>query len=185
VAELQGTGNSFGGAIRNMLGKVSLGQARESYTRSTTVGQFRQLFGSDKGYKALSDAGLDVKQARTFSGWLDGTSQPNKANASAIDRAYKAMQRGGPPDWVKQQSIKISGEVGTGHDVRDRGGGRYEPLLINLRGTPGGWDRLDEALRDGTDDAVEEAFADEIIGEDIGDGSGGWSFPGTSYRVGS
>ena len=185
MAELQGTGSSFGGAIRNMLGKVSLGRARESYDRTTTVGQFRQLFGSDKGYKALGGAGLDVKQARTFSGWLDGTSQPNKANASAIDQAYRAMQRGGTPEWVKRESIKIHGPVGTGPDVRDRGNGRYEPLLINLRGTPGGWDRLDEALRDGDDDDVEEVFADDIIGEDIGDGSGGWSFPGTSYRVGS
>jgi hypothetical protein len=125
MSDITGTGSSLGGALRSALGKVSLGAARESYTRATTEGRFRQLFGTDRGYRALQDAGLDVKQQRTMSNWLDGTSTPDKANASAIDRAYRNMAAGGTPEWIRKGKAEISGKVGTGHDTRDRGAGGH------------------------------------------------------------
>ena len=184
MADITGAGSSFGGAIRNLLGKVSMGAARGSYTRATTAGQFRQLFGSDRGYKALQDAGLDVKQARTMAGWLDGSTHPNKANTSAINRAYEAMAKGGTPEWVRKGRMEISGQAGTGRDIRDRGSGGNAPLRIDMsQASAGGWDRVDAAVAEGGDDDVEEVFAEEVIAEDIGDGSDGWAFPGASYIV--
>ena len=184
MADVTGAGSSFGGALRSALGKVSLGAARESYTRATTEGRFRQLFGREKGYQAMQSAGLDVKQSRTFAGWLDGTSHPNKANSAAIDRAYKAMAAGGTPGWVRGGQMDVKGIVGTGRDVRERGSGSNpSPFRIDMSQASGsGWDAVDEALASGTDDDIEETFTDEVISEDLA-GSDGWSFPGSSYTV--
>ena len=165
------------------MNQVSLGAPRSSYTRTTTLGQFRQLFATESGYKALAAAGLNVRQARTIQGWLEGTSQPNKANAEAINRAYAGMRRGGVPDWVKSATMSITGQVGTGRDVRDRGNDGSAPLHVDL--SAGNWAPVQGALDDDEldDDDLEELIAEELIAEDIGDGSDGWGFPGGAYVV--
>lgn len=186
MADVTGAGTSLGGALRSALSKVSMGGARGSYTRATAAGQFRQLFGSDRGYKALKDAGLEVKQARTMAGWLDGSTHPNKANAGAINRAYEAMRRGGTPEWVRNGRMEISGLVGYGEDVRDRGSGRNSPLRVNLGAATrngAGWDGIDRAVADGDDDTL-EGLAAEMVAKDppLGDDYP-WFFPGSSYTV--
>ena len=180
---VSGRGGSLGAAFRDAVRQVSLGAARESYDRVTAVGQFRQLFGSKKGYAALGGAGLDVRQARTFRGWLDGTSQPNKANTTAIHKAYRAMAAGGVPGWAVDAKMSISGQVGAGRDVRDRGSGGNAPLRIDLgqgdfRGV------AEAAMDDGyDDDDLDDLIGEELVEADIGDTSGGWSFPGGAYTV--
>ena len=180
---VSGRGGSLGAAFRDAVRQVSLGAARESYDRVTAVGQFRQLFGSEKGYAALGGAGLDVRQARTFRGWLDGTSQPNKANAAAISKAYRAMQRGGVPGWATDAKMSISGLVGAGRDVRDRGSGGNAPLRIDLG--QGDFRGVAEAAMDDDydDDDLDDLIGEELVAADVGDTSGGWSFPGGAYTV--
>ena len=178
---VSGRGGSLGAAFRDAVRQVSLGAPRESYTRTTTEGQFRQLFGSDKGYKAMEAAGMDVRQSRTFQGWLDGTSHPNRANAQAITRAYRAMAAGGVPGWAVDAKMSITGQVGAGRDVRDRGSGGNAPLRIDLgqgdfRGVAG-------VAGDADDDDLDDLIGEELVAADVGDTSGGWSFPGGAYTV--
>ncbi len=184
MAEVEGTGSTFGGAFRAALGSVHLGHARGSYTRTTPTGQFRQLFGSQRGYEALRNSGLEVRQQRTIQNWLDGTSTPNKANANAIRRAYESMRKGGTPEWVRNGKMEINGQVAYGQDVRNRGDG-IAPLRVDLSaGSAAGWDRIDGALSSGASDGeIEELVAEELIAEDVGD-SYSWGFPGGSYSVG-
>lgn len=176
MPSVQGSGPTVGAAFREAVSQVSLGAPRPSYTRSTPAGQFRQLFGSARGYQALAEAGLQVRQARTLQGWLEGTSTPNRANAAAIGRAYQAMQVGGTPPWVRTGTMTITGLIATGEDARERS------LVIQL--SSGDWDHIDQLLTQGADDdELEEAIAADLIGPDIGDGSDGWSFPGNLYTV--
>ena len=126
-------------------------------------------------------AGLEVKQKRTLEGWLDGTSHPNKANAEAINRAYKDMQRGGLPGWFKKGQMSISGQVGNGNDVRDRGSHGHAPLRVELSG--GNMSRVESGLdRDGTEEVDWDELAGDLVDEDL-PSSGGWEFPGSSYSV--
>ena len=168
MPSVDGSGSSFGEAFRDAVSKVSLGAPRASYDRTTTLGQFRQLFATDRGYKAMGDAGLDVKQARTIQGWLDGTSTPSKKNAAAISRAYESMKRGGVPSWVKKGQMDIKGRVANGNDVRPRGSDGNAPLRVDLsQGTDEHWDDLD---------------GEGLVDDDL-PSSGGWGFPGGSYTV--
>jgi hypothetical protein len=182
VARVSGSGESFGGAFRDAMRQVSLGAPRASYTRTTTIGQFRQMFETNRGYAAMSAAGLNVKQARTIQGWLEGTSSPNKANSEAIHRAYASLREGGIPAWVKQGTMSITGRVAYGDDVRDRGSGGQAPLHVDL--SAGNWAPVQAALDDDEidDDDLAELVAEELIAEDIGEAYE-WGFPGGAYSV--
>ncbi|MFJ3422022.1 hypothetical protein ACIPN8_37440 [Streptomyces sp. NPDC086082] len=57
------------------------------------------------------------------------------------------------------------------------------PLRID--GTRGHWEEIEELWLAGdlTDDEFEDHFVDDVIVEDIGEGTDGWEFPGASYTV--
>ena len=165
------------------MGKVSLGAGRSSYTRTSTLGKFHQLFETQRGYDAMRAAGLEVKQKRTLENWLDGTSHPNKANTAAINQAYEDMRRGGVPKRAKKGIMSIFGLVAYGEDVRDRGNGR-SPLRVDL--SKGNWGHIEAALDQSDTNGVDwdELIAEELIEKDdnLGD-SYPWGFPGGSYSV--
>ncbi|MGW1290464.1 hypothetical protein ACWD4N_44510 [Streptomyces sp. NPDC002586] len=80
-------------------------------------------------------------------------------------------------------SLHTSGKVKTGNDERERGTRRAAPLRID--GSRGTWDEIEELWLAGelTDDQFEDHFIDDVIVADIGEGTDGWEFPGTSYSV--
>ncbi|MFD7137210.1 hypothetical protein ACFV9Y_38390, partial [Streptomyces sp. NPDC059894] len=80
-------------------------------------------------------------------------------------------------------SNRVSGVVKTGDDVRTRGTPDANPLRID--GSRGNWDQIEELWLAGelTDDEFEDHFIDDVIVEDIGEGTDGWEFPGASYAV--
>lgn len=190
--EVTASGRSLAQAFRNALGAVSLGSPRRSYTARQPVAQARQLTGTRLGREAMRDAGVRATP-RTVRGWLTGKHQPSKANREALGRAYGAMQRGGIPEWVRHAELKITGQVQTGSDRRDRGAQGHAPLRVDMdrfndtrRFRHGDdrtfWDAIEEALEQELDDAdIEELIADGIEA-DIG-GSDGWDFPGAAYTV--
>jgi hypothetical protein len=196
VASASGSGSSLGGAFRAAIQAVSLGRARPSYTAVSPQAQFRQLFSSAAGYEALQGAGLEVKQARTMQGWLEGTSAPNRANSSAIRRAYRAMAAGGIPEWVRNGRMEITGEVTHGSaDRRDRGREGRAPLRVDLSGGNGPpmdshdypddsiWDAIQRALDEEDDDYLGELVGEELLPADDDLGGYSWGFPGGSYVV--
>ncbi|MER6533453.1 hypothetical protein ABT215_06470 [Streptomyces sp900105755] len=87
------------------------------------------------------------------------------------------------PDHIKWGQYEISGVVKTGDDERTRGTVDAAPLRID-----GGRGRRDETeglwlTGELTDDEFEDHFIDDVIVEDIGEGTDGWEFPGASYAV--
>jgi hypothetical protein len=102
------------------------------------------------------------------------------------------MRKGGIPDWVKSGKMHITGRVGYGPDVRDRGTGTNVPLEVDLSKGQGRryiepgpgthWDAIEEQWEDLDDEDLEDLIGEELISEDIGD-SYGWDFPGGSYTV--
>jgi hypothetical protein len=58
----------------------------------------------------------------------------------------------------------------------------FEQLGEQLRGN---WDAIEALWFAGelTDDESEDHFIDDVIVEDIGEGTDGWQFPGGSYSV--
>ena len=87
------------------------------------------------------------------------------------------------PDHIKRGQYEISGVVRTGNDERTRGTRDAAPLRID--GTRGHWEEIEELWLAGdlTDDEFEDHFVDDVIVEDIGEGTDGWEFPGASYTV--
>ena len=154
----------------------------KSYTAVGWHAQVRKLAEAGERGSAAADAvGLDPT-ARTLKGWLsDPLNEPTKANQAKIHAAYDRLA-GKFPEGVKGETLKITGVVGYGDDVRERGGNSGAPLKVN--GSKGKWDRIEEAWNDGTlDEALlEDLYAEDVIGEDIGDNYE-WSFPGGSYSV--
>jgi hypothetical protein len=57
------------------------------------------------------------------------------------------------------------------------------PLRVD--GSRGNWDTIEELWLVGalTDDEFEDHFIDDVIVEDIGEGTDGWQFPGAAYSV--
>jgi hypothetical protein len=83
-------------------------------------------------------------------------------------------------DHVKNGQFEISGIVKTGADERERGTRRAAPLRID--GRRGDWSDI-EALwlaGDLRDDDFEDRSIDDVIGADIGEGTDGWEFSGSS-----
>jgi hypothetical protein len=194
MAETTGSGSSLAAAFRSALAKVSLGRARPSYSASSPLAQYRQLSGTRLGRQSLGSAGLNVSR-RTQQRWAAGTQRPGPASRSAISRAYGAMQQGGIPDWVKTGQMKITGQVKTGDDVRDRGipGSGNVPLQVELKegnrsrshkqgDSRTHWEAIEEALDEGADDDDLDELISDVVAEDIPP-SDIWEFPGGGYTV--
>lgn len=178
-----GTGDSLGRALVNALAAAAGGTigVRRSYTAKGWHAQISKLTSSDRGYQAAQAAGLSVNH-RTLVDWLAERREPSKANQSLIAKAYSLMA-GRWPSEVEGRKFEISGEVGTGGDTRDRGSAGHAPLVIDT--TPAHWSRMRQAWEAGEvdPDDFEDWFIEDVIEEDIGEGSDGWDFPGGSYTV--
>jgi hypothetical protein len=180
VASVEGRGGSFGEAFRDAL-RAAAEAPRPSYTAQSARAQYKHLIKTEAGRAALEEAGLTAAPG-TRRRWFGGRQKPGKANAAIIAAAYETMRRGRIPREVKAGKMRITGRVGTGPDVRERGSAGHAPLEVDL--SNGSWDRLDQAWNDGAIDdfEIEEIVSADLIEPDIG-GSDWWYFPGGNYTV--
>lgn len=174
MASVTGKGGSLSEAFRNAF-------ARPSYTAKGAVAQFKHLMQTEAGRQSLVDAGLGAVQ-QTRRRWLGGKQNPGKANANAIHTAYEAMRRGEIPRAVMSGKMRITGRVGTGTDIRERGTPGHAPLLVDL--SQGTWTRVDRLWNSDIigDAEFDDVLSEDLIEPDIG-GSDNWFFPGSSYTI--
>ncbi|WP_432198413.1 hypothetical protein [Streptomyces sp. bgisy027] len=182
-----GHGGSLGAALGDLLrGQVTPRHRLSSYNAKHWHAQLSQLTGTHRGYQALEDAGLDVT-VKTLLAWLsDPEYNVRRGYRDLIHAAYEnvAIVPAEPiPDRVKDGQYEISGWVTTGSDRRQRGTRDAAPLRID--GSRGDWNAIEELWMAGelTDDDFEDHFIDDVIVQDIGEGTDGWTFDGSSYSV--
>jgi hypothetical protein len=182
-----GRGDSLGAALNDLLrSQVTPRHRLSSYTAKHWHAQLSQLTGTHRGHQALENAGLDVT-VKTLVNWLsDPEYNVRRSYRDLIHTAYEnvAIVPAEPfPDHIKRGQYEISGVVRTGSDERMRGTRDAAPLRID--GTRGNWEEIEELWLAGelTDDEFEDRFVDDVIVEDIGEGTDGWEFPGASYSV--
>ncbi|MER6537043.1 hypothetical protein ABT215_25250 [Streptomyces sp900105755] len=132
------------------------------------------------------DAGLNVT-TKALINWLsDAERNVRRSYRDLIHTAYEstAVVPADPiPDHIKRGQYEISGVVKTGDDERTRGTVDAAPLRID--GSRGHWDEIEGLWITGelTDDEFEDHFIDDVIVEDIGEGTDGREFPSGSYSV--
>jgi len=182
-----GEGGSLGAALNDLLrAQVTPRHRLSSYHAKHWHAQLSQLTGTHRGYQALEEAGLDVT-AKTLLNWLsDSEYNVRRSYRDLIHTAYEnvAIVPADPiPEHVKNGDFEISGWVTTGSDRRERGTRHAAPLRID--GRRGDWDAIEELWMAGelTDDEFEDLFIDDVIVQDIGEGTDGWTFDGGSYSV--
>lgn len=180
MANAEGRGSSFGEAFRASIHAAG-GGPRKSYTAQSATAQYKHLMRTHQGRDALGQAGLGAAQ-QTQRRWVRGVQKPGRTNASIIHGVYAALARGRIPDSVRNGTMKITGRIGTGTDIRNRGSGGNAPLLIDL--SEGDWGDVEAALNDDlvSDLDLEDIVSEKLIEPDIG-GSDTWFFPGGSYTV--
>jgi hypothetical protein len=181
MASAQGSGESFGEALRATIREASE-PPRTSYTARSAAAQYKHLMRTQSGRDALAEAGLTAAP-QTRRRWVAHRQNPGRANAAKIHEAYDTMTRGRIPRAVKEGKMRITGRVGTGPDVRDRGTRGSAPLEIDL--SRGNWTRIEQGWADeGTlsNRRLEEVASEDLIEPDIG-GSDWWYFPGGSYII--
>lgn len=183
MAISSGSGDSLGAALVAALAAAVGGTVgvRRSYTAKGWHAQISKITSSPRGYQAAAAVGLSATE-RTLKDWLAERRQPSKANQGLIAKAY-AIMAGRWPAEVEGRQFAISGDVQTGGDTRTRGGANASPLVIDS--TPAHWTRMRDAWNAGDVDEqdFEDWFIEDVIEEDIGEGSDGWDFPGGSYTV--
>ncbi|MET7540077.1 hypothetical protein [Streptomyces sp. NPDC005507] len=182
-----GHGGSLGAALNTLLrAQVTPRHRLSSYHAKHWHAQLSQLTGTHRGYQALEQAGLDVS-AKTLLNWLsDPQYNVRRSYQGLIHTAYEnvALVPADPiPAHVMNGQYEISGYVTTGTDRRERGTRKAAPLRID--GSQGDWDAIEELWTAGelTDDEFEDHFIDDVIVQDIGEGTDGWEFDGNSYSV--
>ncbi|MFF4699999.1 hypothetical protein [Streptomyces chattanoogensis] len=182
-----GRGRSLGAALNDLLrSQVTPRHRLSSYNARHWHAQLSKLTGTRRGHQALEDAGLHVT-TQTLMNWLsDPEYNVRRSYRDIIHTAYEnvAVVPAEPiPDHVKDGQFEISGTVKTGGDERDRGTPEAAPLRIDA--SWGHWEEIEELWAAGelTDDEFEDHFIDDIIVDDIGEGTDGWQFLGSSYSV--
>ncbi|MGR3875603.1 hypothetical protein ACUXZZ_44460 [Streptomyces graminifolii] len=182
-----GRGDSLGAALGDLLrAQVTPHHRLSTYNAKHWHAQLSQLTGTRRGYEALETAGLDVRSDTLFKWLSDSEYSVRRSYRNLIHTAYEnvAIVPADPiPDHIKRGQYEISGVVRTGNDERTRGTRDAAPLRID--GTRGNWEGIEELWLAGelTDDEFEDHFVDDVIVEDIGEGTDGWEFPGASYTV--
>ncbi|MFK0181799.1 hypothetical protein ACIQVR_38270 [Streptomyces xanthochromogenes] len=159
----------------------------DSWTRKASESLFKPFYEATstarttrRGQQALEDAGLHVT-TKTLINWLsDAECNVRRSYLDIIHTAYEnvAIVSAEPiPDYIREGQYEISGVVKTGDDVRTRGTVDAAPLRID--GSRGRRDEIEELWLAGelTDDEFEDHFIDDVIVEDIGEGTDGWEFP--------
>jgi hypothetical protein len=138
---------------------------------------------TDAGREALAAVGMTAA-GQTRRRWVFGRQNPGKANAGKIGAAYTAMQNGygSLPKGLKNGKMHITGMVGTGRDIRDRGHGHNARLEVNLQA--GSWTRIDRMW---WDDDIDDLDLEDVISDDLLDPdipvSDPWYFGGAAYIV--
>ncbi|MGW4760050.1 hypothetical protein [Streptomyces chartreusis] len=182
-----GHGGSLGAALNDLLRtQVTPRHRLSSYNAKHWHAQLSQLTGTHRGYQALEEAGLDVT-VKTLINWLsDPEYNVRRSYRDLIHTAYEnvAIVPADPiPDQFKDGDFEISGWVTTGRDRRQRGTRAAAPLRID--GRSGDWSEIEALWMAGelTDDDFEDHFIDDVIVQDIGEGTDGWTFDGGSYAI--
>ncbi|GGL85337.1 hypothetical protein GCM10010095_82590 [Streptomyces anthocyanicus] len=182
-----GRGDSLGAALNNLLrSQVTPRHRLSTYNAKHWHAQLSQLTATHRGQQALADAGLHVT-TKTLVNWLaDSEYNVRRSYLDIIHTAYEnvAIVPADPlPAHITDGQYEISGVVQTGGDVRERGTVKAAPLRID--GRQGNWDAIEDLWLAGelTDDEFEDHFIDDVIVEDIGEGTDGWDFPSDSYSV--
>jgi hypothetical protein len=180
MASVQGRARSMAEAFREALRAAGSGP-RKSYTAKSPAARYRHLMSTRTGSEALEQAGLTAAP-QTRRRWLGGRQKPGKANASVINGVYEALARGRIPDALKAGKMRVTGRVGTGSDIRERGRQGNAPLLVDL--SNGYWGNIDQAWDSDIigDVEFEDMISVDLIEPDIG-GSDNWFFPGSDYIV--
>ncbi|MET8680045.1 hypothetical protein ABZW18_21290 [Streptomyces sp. NPDC004647] len=187
------TGDSLGAALNQLLRDQGVQPLRRlsTYHAKHWHAQLSQLTHTRRGYEALERAGLTVRP-ETLIKWLsDPEYNVRRSYREIIHASYEnaAVIPADPiPQSFKDGQFEITGWVKTGDDERFRGGlndtGRITaPLRID--GRSGNWVEIERKWAAGEldDESFEDAFIEYVIIEDIGEGTEGWDFPGTSYTV--
>ncbi|MFE6872848.1 transcriptional regulator [Kitasatospora sp. NPDC057692] len=136
--------------------------------------RLKYLTNSPAGYQAMERAGISVTP-RTLFAWLAGDRDPNKANRSRIDAAYRDIRRRNIAKSLKKR-LANNGR-GTRVEVHPLDQGRVpnqnqralNVRRINIR--PGQWGHLVDAWARGDIaemDAIWEGIAEDAIGSDWG-----------------
>lgn len=181
----RGSGGTFGQALVGLarqLGYQGRGEL-SSYTAKGWHAQLVKLTSNDRGYAAADAAGLSPSP-ETFRRWMLAEQAPSPANRAKIQAAYEAMAGRFPRELLQRMTFEIRGKVDMGGgDVRDRGHDGNAPLRIE--GRYADWDRIEELWESGDldPDDFEDLFIEDVIAEDIGDGSDGIDLPGGGYVV--
>ncbi|MEU8648155.1 hypothetical protein AB0C91_40425 [Streptomyces sp. NPDC048674] len=182
-----GRRGSLGAALNDLLHtQVTPRHRLSTYNAQHWHAQLSQLTGTRRGYEVLDTAGLDVRPD-TLIKWLsDPEYSVRRSYRDLIHTAYEnvAFVPAEPlTDTVKNGQYEISGLVKTGNDERERGNRRAAPLRIDA--SRGDWTDIETRWLAGDlrDDDLEDLFIDEIIVSDIGAGTDGWEFSGSSYTV--
>ncbi|WP_405773644.1 hypothetical protein [Streptomyces sp. NBC_00859] len=181
-------GDNLGAALNALLRAHGAhpGDRLKSYRAKSWHAQLVQLTSTARGYAALEAAGLTVKP-RTLASWLaDEEYQVRSSYRTIIARAYEAVATIPPtpvPQSFKDNQFEIRGVVKTGADERDRGADGTAPLRID--GRNGNWDAIETKWLAGvlTDEEFEDCFINDVVVEDIGEGTDGWEFSGSSYNI--
>lgn len=160
---------------------------KKTFTAKGWLAQVKVLTHHGRGSWAADRVGLDPSR-ETVLRWLSyggpEDQAPSAANQDKIHRAYQLLAGGQWDPAAESRQYPIRGVVKTGTDVRDRGTPPHGVFLVD--GNEGRWGRIRQGYESGEidEDKAEEWFTEDVIVEDIGDGSGGgWQFPGASYGV--
>lgn len=182
-----GRGGSLGAALNDLLRtQVTPRHRLSSYNAKHWHAQLSQLTGTHRGYQALEEAGLDVT-VKTLINWLsDPEYNVRRSYRDLIHTAYEnvaIIPADRIPERFKDGDLEISGWVTTGRDRRQRGTRAAAPLRID--GRSGDWSEIEALWMAGelNDDDFEDHFIDDVIVQDIGEGTDGWTFDGGSYSV--
>lgn len=175
--------------MASALGAALIGEwgrnRKSSYKAKGWLAQIRHLTATRGGSEAADAVGLDVTEG-TLLAWLEWSHpddrKPSPSNQRKIRQAYEYMA--GSWDSASQtRRYEITGMIDSGD--------RIERRTLRIDARRGQWDQIRLRYLSGemTDDEAEQMFVEDVIVEDIGEGSPpdhsayAWGFPGTSYTI--
>lgn len=152
-----------------------------SYRAKGWLAQIRHLTSTRGGSEAADAVGLDVTRS-TLLAWLSEERDPSPANQRKIRQAYEYLA-GSWSRVSEGRRYEITGMIGSGDRTQNR--------TLRIDGSRGDWTRIRDRYLSGemTEDEAEDLFIEDVIVEDIGEGSPedddayAWNFPGTSYTI--
>lgn len=178
-----GKGRTLGEALANALAAAGWQRGREA---KGWHARLSALTKTQRGQQALLGAGVAPgERARNWRAWLGEDRAPSKANQERIAAAYRAYRL---PPWVRNAHAKITGEIETEQGRTRNRGVDEAPLLVDHgAGTPSRqdqkWQRIEDewqkAVEEDSYDDLEDAYVDDVIGDDMDmsvfeTGSGGY-----------